>query len=111
MWHLLSIIATFTKIHPKYKEVVVGNDVEFTCGKSLSEALTTTWFLNMQYYISDDIRIENSSIFIDNVQLNHSGTYQCVKAYYDFFLNFGTIYMANAELKVFGKLTFEDYLP
>ena len=65
----------------------------------------------MQYYISDDIRIENSSIIIDNVQLNHSGSYQCVKAYYHNILKVYDIFMANAELKVFGKLTFEDHLP
>ena len=61
----------------------------------------TKWFFNRQYFISDDIRIVKHSIIIDNVQLNHSGSYQCVKVYY--FKRDYLIFMASAELKVFGK--------
>ena len=103
--YLLSIIVpsnkTDTQIYPQYSEVAVGSNVEFTCVKSSSK-IFTTWFFNKQYYISNDIRIEKHSIVIDNVQLNHYGSYQCVKAYYPTQTKFA-IYMASAELKVLGK--------
>ena len=107
-WHLLSIIVpfnkTYNKIHPKYSEVVVGSDAILTCGKSSSKFLLfITWFFNTQYYISNDTRIEDQSIIIDNVQLNHSGSYQCVKVYYHTTKNIYSLYTTSAELKVFGK--------
>ena len=103
-WPLLSITVptdrTDAQIYPQYSEVLVGDDAKFTCRKSSSKVFTT-WFYNRQYYISDDIRVENHSIIIDNVQLHHSGSYQCVKA--DYFQKKYAIFMASAELKVFGK--------
>ena len=85
-------------IYPQHYAVNVGESAKFTCHVSKVHV----WVFNLMYPLSWDITHVQNSIIIDYVRLNHSGSYSCTGAKYNY-KKMEFYFIATGTLKVFSK--------